>query len=149
METEKQFNFQVKGIEILETSLNTPKTSIDDTTTFGFDLQVEQSFNVENKLGIITCAINIRNNETQEKYGHFKASCLYYIEDIESFIDKKNNTANFPESIIIMLNSISISTVRGVMYGAFRGTYLNGAILPVVNPSGLKQQDSYNPNVSQ
>jgi len=140
MENNKPFNFQVKGIEILETGLHTPKTPLDDSTNFGFDLQVEQSFNLENELGIITCAINILNNESKEKYGHFKASCLYYIEDLENFIDKKNNTANFPENIVIMFNSISISTIRGVMYGAFRGTYLNGAILPVVDPNGITEK---------
>jgi hypothetical protein len=142
MKKEKPFNFQVKGIEILETSLNTPKTTLDDSTNFGFDLQVEQSFNLEKKLAIITCYINILNNNSKEKYGHFKASCLYYIEDLEHFINTEYNTANIPENISVMLNSISISTIRGVMYGAFRGTYLNGAILPVVNPSEITQKSN-------
>jgi hypothetical protein len=140
MKENKPFNFQVKGIEILETGLNTPKTSIDDNTTFGFDLQVEQSFNTDNELGIVTCSVIILNNDTREKYGHFKASCLYYIEDLVSFIDKENNTVIFPDNIVVMLNSVSISTIRGVMYGFFRGTYLNGAILPMVNPAGLNQR---------
>lgn len=140
MSQEKPFNFQFKGIEILETSLNTPKTALTESTSFSFELQVEQSVNLKNKLIIITCLIKIKNAESKEDYGHFKASCLYDIENLESHIDKKNNKANFPSEITIMLNSISISTIRGIMYGTFKGTYLNGVILPIVDPAGLQSK---------
>ncbi len=135
METEKQFNFQIKGIEILETSIVAPKNRIDNNTVFGFDLQLNQSFNLERELVIVTCVINVLDNDTKDKLGHIKASCLYYVEKLEKYIDKEQSTTTLPEGVTVMLNSISISTVRGVMYGVFRGTFLNGAILPVVNPS--------------
>ncbi len=135
METDKQFNFQIKGIEILETSIVAPKNRIDKNTVFGFDLQLEQSFNLDRELVIVTCIINVLDNDTQVKLGHIKASCLYYVLKLVQYEDKEHNTITLPEGATVMLNSISISTVRGVMYGAFKGTFLNGAILPVVNPS--------------
>jgi len=139
MKEEQIFNFQIKGIEILETSIKEPKTPINSNTVFGFDIKVEQRFNIEKKLGIITCIINI-NNENTANLGHIKASCLFHIENIDKFIDKEKNTVTLPEKIVIMLNSVAISTVRGLMYGIFRGTFLNGAILPIVNPEGFKKQ---------
>jgi len=135
MEVEKQFNFQIKGIEILETSIIEPKNRIDNNTVFGFDLQLKQSFNLDRELVIVTCLINVLDNDTKSKLGYIKASCLYYVEKLNNYIDKEHNTIALPEGAAVMLNSISISTVRGVMYGVFRGTFLNGAILPVVNPS--------------
>lgn len=140
MKEEQEFNFQIKGIEILETSINEPKTPINSNTVFGFDVKVEQSFNVEKKLGITTCTINVVDNESRNKLGHIKASCLFHIENIDKFVDNEKNTVSLPDSVIIALNSVSISTVRGVMFGVFRGTFLNGAILPLVNPDSFKQK---------
>lgn len=140
MEKEIQFNFQIKGIEILESSIIAPKQKIDNKTIFGFDLQVTQSFNIENELVIVTCTINVIDNVTKVKFGHIKASCLFNVENLEKYINKDKNTATLPNSAVVLLNSVSISTIRGVMYGVFRGTFLNGAILPVVNPSIPSQE---------
>jgi len=142
MEKEIPFNFQIKGIEILETSIIAPKNKLDSNIVFGFDLEVKQSFNLENELAIVTSSVAVFDNVTKVKLGHLTVSCIYYIEKLQNYIDKEKNISTLPESAIIMLNSISISTLRGVMYGVFRGTFLNGAILPVVNPSkpeGQKQ----------
>ena len=53
MEAVKQFNFQIKGIEILETSIIEPKNRIDTNTVFGFDLQrkiyLQQIYHLENE----------------------------------------------------------------------------------------------------
>ena len=84
---------------------------------------------------IVTCNVEVLDNNSKDKLGHVNASCLYYVENFEQYFDKEKNTSNLPQDVITMLNSISISTIRGVMYGIFRGTFLNGAILPIVNPN--------------
>lgn len=134
MSEEKPFNFQIKGIEILDSSIVRPKSKIDGNTVFGFELQAQHSFNLERELVIVTCNISVLDNNSKDKLGHVNVSCLYYVENFEQYFDKKTNAPNLPQGVITMLNSISISTIRGVMYGIFRGTFLNGAILPVVNP---------------
>jgi len=135
MTEEKQFNFQIKGIEILDTSVVRPKNKVDGNTVFGFDLQLQHSFNLEKKLVIVTGNIVVLDNNSKDKLGHVNVSCLYYVENLDQYFENKTNTPNLPQGVITMLNSISISTIRGVMYGIFRGTFLNGAILPVVNPN--------------
>ena len=135
MSEEKQFNFQIKGIEILDTSIVRPKSRIDGNTVYGFELQAQHSFNLERELVIVTCNVEVLDNNSKDKLGHVNASCLYYVENFEQYFDKEKNTSNLPQDVITMLNSISISTIRGVMYGIFRGTFLNGAILPIVNPN--------------
>ncbi len=135
MSEEKPFNFQIKGIEILDTSIVRPKNRIDGNTVFGFDLQVQHSFNLDRELVIVTCNVDVLDNNSKDKLGNVNASCLYYIENFKQYCDEKTNIPSLPQDVVTMLNSISISTIRGVMYGIFRGTFLNGAILPVVNPS--------------
>ena len=120
MDENNIMTFQVKGIEILETNLSSPENPINDDTVFGFNLQSNQSFNLDNELVIV--------------------SCLYYLKDLKSYANEENNSISLPEGMVVTLNSISISTVRGVMYGVFRGTFLDGAILPVVDPTGEKKE---------
>jgi hypothetical protein len=130
----RPFNFQIKGIEILETSIITPKDKIDGNTVFAFNLQLQHSFNLEKELIIVNCKVDVLNNVTKDKLGHISVSCLYYVGEIKQYFNENTNVPNLPNGAIVMLNSISISTIRGVMYGIFRGTFLNGAILPVVDP---------------
>jgi hypothetical protein len=43
-----------------------------------------------------------------------------------------------PSGIIDLLNSVSVSTVRGMMFSAFKGTFLHNAVLPVIDPKTFK-----------
>ncbi|WP_341199379.1 hypothetical protein [Croceibacter atlanticus] len=140
MDENNIMTFQVKGIEILETNLSSPENPINDDTVFGFNLQSNQSFNLDNELVIVTCEVDIFDTGYDQKLGHLKVSCLYYLKDLKSYANEENNSISLPEGMVVTLNSISISTVRGVMYGVFRGTFLDGAILPVVDPTGEKKE---------
>ncbi len=44
-------------------------------------------------------------------------------KDVESFLNKENNKVELPQGLIDVLNSISLSTSRGVMFTLFRGTW--------------------------
>jgi hypothetical protein len=47
------------------------------------------------------------------------------------------NEVKLPSDIIIAMNSISISTIRGIMFSTFKGTYLHNAFLPVIDPKSF------------
>jgi uncharacterized protein YbbC (DUF1343 family) len=40
-----------------------------------------------------------------------------------------------------MLNSISLSTTRGAMFSTFKGTFLHGAVLPIIDPKQFQALD--------
>jgi hypothetical protein len=67
-------------------------------------------------------------------------SFIFEIPDLKEYVDPKNNIPKLPEEFLTTINSISISTVRGVMFSQFKGTFLHNAILPVVDPKSFISQ---------
>jgi len=47
----------------------------------------------------------------------------------------KSKPLELPEPLATTLNSVSISTTRGLMFAIFRGSFLRKAVLPVVDPT--------------
>ena len=45
-----------------------------------------------------------------------------------------------PTDIIVTINSISISTIRGIMFSTFKGTYLHNAFLPIIDPKSFNSE---------
>ena len=59
----------------------------------------------------------------------------FEFENLASFVVDKE--VKLPSDIIIAINSISISTIRGIMFSTFKGTYLHNAFLPVIDPKAF------------
>lgn len=140
MSDKLKFDWALKGIEILETSMHPPENPINSKTLFGFNINVEQGANIDKGLAIITISVSIYDEKNKNKLGFLKASCIYGIENLKKFHDKKSNKVIYPDQISFMLNSVSISTTRGLMFSTFKGTFLHGALLPIVDPKGLKMK---------
>ncbi len=133
---EVKFNYQIKGIEILDFSMIAPVKIITEIKRYNFDLHVTQNFNVENKLAFVIVTIGI-NDDKMVKLASFKTNIIFEVSDIEKFVDKKTKAVIFPAEFIYTLNSVAISTARGLMFSQFRGTYLHNAILPLVDMQKL------------
>ena len=137
MEKNKEIIFQLKGIELLDVQLNHPEKPLPPQTTFHFDINLEHRINAKNKLVIVVCFIKVVNEDKSLMLGSIKASCIFEVANISDFIDTTQKQINFPENILTTFNSITISTVRGIMFAQFKGTFLHNAHLPVINPQSF------------
>lgn len=141
MSSKKQENieFQLVNIEILESEIKAPKEPLPNNVIFSFDIELEQRFNVEQELIYLICDITtFPHNQIDQKLGKFRSNCIFKVNDLSKYVTK-NQTIILPENIIITLNSVSISTTRGLMYSLFKGTFLHGAILPLLDTSHYKK----------
>jgi len=136
----KKFTFKLKSIEILDVYLKHPKQAINEIKNFNFNINVEQKVNNENKIIIVIIDIKIVSDDKLINFGSIKTGSIYEIENFDDFINKETNIAEFPGNILISLNSISLSTTRGMMYSQFRGTYLHNAYLPIIDPKTLQKK---------
>ena len=137
---EENIVFQLINIETLESELKTPKEPLSNTIPFSFDIAVEQRFNIDQELIIVTCDIAIFPQDNPKlRLGKYRSSCIFKVNDLHKYIvnDKK---INLPEIFISTLNSVSISTTRGLMFSLFKGTFLQGAILPLVDPNQYRKK---------
>ena len=82
-------------------------------------------------------------NEASKKYelAKFRIAFLFEIEDFENVI--KLNDQNIyivPHHFENIFKPVAISTARGIIYSEFRGTYLQGAIMPVIFMNTLVEE---------
>lgn len=133
-------NFQLKGIELLEACLNHPKHAITDLKVFHFDIKLEHKLSIENKIIAVLIYVNLFNEQKDIKLGSITSSCIFEIANMLDFIDTKSNNINLPEDFLTTVNSITISTARGIMFNQFKGTFLHNAFLPIVDPKSFINQ---------
>jgi hypothetical protein len=140
MSTKKEsFRFQIKAVEIAESSLKTPEKPFEKNTAFNFDLNIEHRINIERNLTIVICSVSIYTDNKKDPHGYIKTSCIYEIQNISSYLDKKTKLVILPDELALLLNTLSISTTRGTMASFFRGTILHNAILPLVDPQDFSK----------
>lgn len=132
----QEINFQIRGIETIEFSLK-EKQQIPADSVFGFNFQLEHSLHIEDNVNAVVCTLSVVNHNGESSYGKLKVACIYTVENMDDFISSDKKLVTFPEGFEITLNSITLSTVRGIAYAMFKGTYLHNAILPIVDPKGL------------
>lgn len=136
MNIPNNIGFQIKGIELLNTCLNEPQRVLSDNTSFQFDIKLEHRVNLENQLIIVVTTVAV-NLEKEQLLGQVTTSCIYQIDKIYEFYNSEKKELKLPDDFIVMLNSISLSTTRGLMFSFFRGTYLHNAVLPIVDPNSF------------
>lgn len=135
--TIENFSFKIEGIELLEYSLKTPDNSLPVDIEYKFEIFIEQKISIELKKIFIICSIGIHAADKDTQFANSKISCIYDCPEVEKFLNSENNTIELPEMINTTLNSISLSTSRGVMFTLLRGTFLHNVILPIVDPKTL------------
>jgi preprotein translocase subunit SecB len=137
MKNESKVIIQIKGIELVDFTMNQLKQILPPQTTFHFNINLEQLINSESKLVIVVATVVILHEDKTTVMASIKASCVFEVANLDEFISEDSRQVVFPESAVITFNSMTISTVRGLMFSQFKGTYLHNAILPVIDPSSF------------
>jgi hypothetical protein len=136
------FDFKLTGIELVNSNLFNPGVAI-EKQIFHFNIKIEQKINLEKKLIIVTPEIEIQQENKKTTLGTIKVACIFYVTNLDEFKVEEGDLVSLPNEIITMLNSISLSTTRGVMFSQFKGTFLHNAFLPIIDP---KTFNSIKPN---
>ena len=138
---ETNIGFQLKNIEILNVDITFPGHKMQENTTYHYNINIQHKINVEDRLILVDTSIDTMHQDKKTRLGHIKVTCIYYIESLLNYKSERNDQLiELPEQLIIKLNSLAISTTRGVMFSQFRGTFLHNAILPIFDPTKLKSE---------
>lgn len=127
---------QIRSIELLNGSLQLPATQNTSVTTFNFNISIESKADAPNKFVFVIVHVEIKNDDHSLVLGALSVSCIYEIVNFDEVIKiDENGKLDIPQRLIETLNIISISTTRGVMFSTFKGTFLHGAVLPIIDPN--------------
>jgi len=133
----KDFNveMQIRAIELLNVSLQLPADSNITVTSFNFNISIESKVDAPNNLIFVIVNVEIKNDDHSLVLGTLSVSCIFEIANLVEVVKtEKNGNLDIPHWLIETLNTISVSTARGVMFSTFKGTFLHGAVLPLIDP---------------
>ena len=140
--TEPKMEFRIVGIELLNSSMILPLNINMPEVKFTFNINIESKIDNQKKLIFIIASIEIRAEEQQTLLGNISVSCIYEIVNFDEIVSiKEEDKIELSQQPLEVLNLITLSTTRGIMFSTFKGTFLHGAILPIINPKSLVSVD--------
>jgi hypothetical protein len=126
---------QIKGIEILNSSINLPNLPAIALSNFVFSVNMESKIDATAKLVFVVVTVEIGAEEYDPILGSLALSCIYSVSKFDDVIKMNaDNKLEMPPSLVELLNTVSVATARGVMFSTFKGTFLHNAFLPMVEP---------------
>lgn len=136
---EFKVEMQLRAIELINSTLHSPTVPNISVANFNFNIGIETKADATNKLVFVIVSIDIRNDDQSLILGSLTVSCIYEIVNFDTLMkNDAEGKLEIPTQLIEILNSISISTVRGVMFSTFKGTFLHNAVLPIIDPKQIK-----------
>ena len=134
-------NVQFKGIELLNCAINSPAPET-DLGNFSFNVSIQTNVDAPQKLVFVIVSVQVQTANQAHTLGSLVASCIYSVGNFEEVVSMKDGQPTIPTVAADMFNSISISTTRGLMFSAFKGTFLHNAILPIIVPASFHQLET-------
>ena len=136
--SKNNMEFRIVGLDIIEQSINQPQSVISSSTNFNFSINVESKVDKSKKIVAIFTAIQVLGETNSKPLGQITTSCAYEIINFNEIVKEiDGDQIEIEEQSLSVLNLISLSTTRGIMYTVFKGTYLHNAILPIIDPAQL------------
>lgn len=80
-------------------------------------------------------AIKVKSKPDNRILASFSIVCVFEIFNFESLFKPTADDTGLPQGLLNLLNTVVIGTMRGVKFSEFRGTALDNAILPVLDPT--------------
>lgn len=127
---------QYVAIDILERSIVVPDNMTEPPANFNFNINVNVQVNEGDSLIIPLVSITVREKEGGIQFGKIVVRNVIKVTNLNNFMIRENNINQVNGQLLKLLSETAISTTRGVMWDSFRGTFLHGAILPVIDPDG-------------
>jgi hypothetical protein len=144
----QEFDVEIdlKGIEVLGMSLPVPINYSGKPVSYSFQIELDHRIDIASQLVFIISNVEVTEGdapvENQDKAGII-VSCFFEVKELVSKVTvKEDGIITIPIGLLQVLNSISISTTRGVMFSSFKGTHLHNAILPMLDPSHFKPRET-------
>lgn len=130
------YRFSISRIDLLEKSINWSLYKANQP--YSFDVRIEINLDEEEKFARHTIMIDIHQDDDAQILASLQLACIFAIPDMAKHREVTPDGTPLPEELILLLNTVTIGTARGVLFSEFRGTFLNDATLPVMDPTAFQ-----------
>ena len=131
-----EIKIAIQGIEMAAFEIK-PRPKDIQIEQFSIDLKITILPDPLKKMAIAVTNIGVKDANNINKLASISVFFIYRIENFEEVFPFENDIYLIPDEARHMINSISISTIRGMLFSMLQGTYLQRAIIPIINVSLL------------
>src|ERR1700742_3069385 len=133
--------FDLVQIEQAGFAMNLPE-GFRPVASYQYRVSLESSINAERKRLVVLNRIDIRTDGDVPPVGHLLIKYYFGIEGLEHIKKNKKGDHIIPADIQLAVNSIALSTSRGILFAQFRGTQLHNALLPLIDPASFSVNEA-------
>lgn len=131
-EQNPQVSFGLHSFKILSFDLNEDVSDYDEDNS-GYSLKFRFEVNKKDSTISVLLKIIAQEGENADKIlARIDTRTTFYIDDIERITD--GSLIDMPKNLGTTLLSISLSTTRGAFAARTEGHFLEGNLIPLVNP---------------
>lgn len=133
-------DFKMISVEILQQRLN---SLIEETAIENINYEISFDNTIDKEEQLFSFVTNVRVlGQRKKEIGAVSVDCVFQIFDFDEVIRiRRNGTAEVNDELMELFGRVALSTTRGVMYSAFKGTLLHNAILPVLEPKAAELRE--------
>lgn len=134
-----EIKFRLSNIELLKSEFSIPAQ---EREIYNFSIKIQNTVNTETRTIDATIFSIIHGGKIEEKFAEFITKLSFQLEDIDPVIKKnENQEIKIDTRFLTTINSISISTTRGIVFSSLKGTALDKAFLPIFDPKKFFEDD--------
>lgn len=132
--------FQIKEIRVNSFSIN--ESLLNGGDDIGFSIGLQHLFNPELNEQTVQVKLEAGYTAEQPPLVILQLDCHYQLTGYQEWLLNQSEEyrvpGTLPNGLAMTLNSISISTTRGVLFERLRGTNLQSVVLPIIDPSSFQ-----------
>jgi hypothetical protein len=139
----KLINITLQRIDLVSKSIEVPPANLISPDEISFNFVVDIKLGAPEKLAVVVTDISILwPKEDNKRLAFFKTVCVFHFPGFdEIFTAIEDGRYEIPFDIEVMLKTTGLSTTRGMIYSDIKGTYLHGALLPLVDINKIIRDD--------
>jgi hypothetical protein len=111
-------------------------------SNIGFSISLQHSLNVVGNETTVQVLIEAVYDSAKPAIATLNVDLHYALTGIETWLEalpsNQQQPVMLPSGLSVTLNSISMSTTRGILFERFRGTGLQHIVLPIIDPMAFQ-----------
>lgn len=133
--------FRISKISLSKCEINAPD-SFEKDTQIKYTFTLQNSIDFENNSIGVTVIVAVHGATPEHNFANFSANITFDIQDPKSVVKiLDDNTLEIHNHFLVTLNSISLSTMRGIIFSQLRGTSLEHFYMPIIDPKIFTQTE--------
>lgn len=138
----EKLSYKIDKIELVEFSIHPiPKLKNTEEIEFNFNLYITSSVVAEKNLIIERVQIEMSSKESEDKVAKIILLIGYSITAFNQYVKlvPGKKIYDIEPNLDKTIRNISIGTSRGILFSKLQGTYLAGAVLPIIPDDALEK----------